>query len=214
MAHLTGNDLFDNQYDNLWEDTGNNPQLEYSKIPSKNKSLDTKNKRIIGSINEILKVSQSVSDSLKSMAEDYNLIIGDFGNDTTLKDKLNEVDENIILSIYKIWNENKQLKTDLAALTTRIETLENKQSASESKMGYKYAEDAFKYSDSNTFKLSHTNICDSDFEFLVNGIEYKINESINLDKEKGTVTWLLSDDKGGFSLSPDYEILVQYWYKE
>ena len=105
MAHVTGTELYDLQYDALWQSIANNPQLPSTTNNYTNKSLNTSSKQLIKSVNEILTKLTSTNLSFNSFTEFYNGLIGDANIDIALKTDLQKIDSNLILSLLKMYKE-------------------------------------------------------------------------------------------------------------
>ena len=87
------------QSDVLLEKTSDNPNFAYHKVPAKNKSLDTSDKRIVGAINELLKKQNSLQNAVQTSINQSFVATGDIISDPELLERLRAVSPNLIEAV-------------------------------------------------------------------------------------------------------------------
>lgn len=105
MAHVTGTDLQDLQFDALATSTLGNPQLPSSPISTLNKALKTTSKFVIGAINEVNTLALGTSNAFTSFSATYNNILGDTQTNPALLTDLQKIDQNVLLALVKVYKE-------------------------------------------------------------------------------------------------------------
>lgn len=78
--------LYESQYDNLVENTKNNPYMAYNKRASKNRAMNTNSKNTVGAINELLLAQQGLQQSVTAAVKKLNTVVGDHSSDKNLRD--------------------------------------------------------------------------------------------------------------------------------
>jgi hypothetical protein len=99
MTKLTGTDLYDLQFDALWQDTGVNPQLAPSAVPSLDKSLKTTNKRVIKAINEIREAVASNNQTVSTIGANVKSALGDVENSPEKLADIQKIDADTISAV-------------------------------------------------------------------------------------------------------------------
>lgn len=199
---------FQLQHDILTTKTSDNELFTPSSLASANKALDTKDKRIVGAINELKKDQLRLEQSTKITLSSYTTMLGDFtGTDQELWEQVQQVGPNI-LSIVKLYNEK------ITSLESEIRELkENGVGGGDSSTVA--CSDEFKsvtlpYNPSNVYELPHLNIpVDTDLELTINGVETEENIDFTVNRELGTFTWI--DNEDTYTLSETDRIMVQYY---
>lgn len=188
------NDILKLQADVLGEDVKtDHPYLKKNKSAAKSKQLITERGFIVGAINELVSGQDSLTDvTEKALATVYN-VLGQIALDQSLKERVLEKAPSLIELVLQM---NQEI------INLNLNKFEN-------------FEDVFDVADDTvTFTLSKGNIDFNSIKVFVNGVYYKRDpETYSIDETANTVTWLLNEDNGGFSLK-DSQVIINYNYKE
>lgn len=182
------------QADILWDDTSSNPNLTSSTIPSKNKALNTKSKRVIGAINELNSNIENVSSTLDNNLTNFISVLGDYNLNPDYLEELNKIAPSILEAIKVMYDEIQALKRNQGSGSgevVRFHTVE------------------MIYSEDNLYNLPHTNIPEyGDFELTINGIEALDCTDYRVDRENGILYW---EDSASYELAEGDHIVAQYY---
>lgn len=182
------------QADILWDDTSSNPNLTSSTIPSKNKALNTKSKRVIGAINELNSNIENVSSTLDNNLTNFISVLGDYNLNPDYLEELNKIAPSILEAIKVMYDEIQALK-------------QNQGSGGGS--GARFYTIEMLYSEDNLYNLPHTNIPEEgDFELTINGIEALDCVDYRVDRENGILYW---EDSASYELAEGDRIVAQYY---
>lgn len=182
------------QADILWDDTSSNPNLTSSTIPSKNKALNTKSKRVIGAINELNSNIENVSSTLDNNLTNFISVLGDYNLNPDYLEELNKIAPSILEAIKVMYDEIQALK-------------QNQGSGSGEVARFHIVE--MIYSEDNLYNLPHTNIPEyGDFELTINGIEALDCTDYRVDRENGILYW---EDSASYELAEGDRIVAQYY---
>jgi hypothetical protein len=103
MAHVTGTDLDDLQFDALATSTAANTQMLASPLASKNKAFKTTNKTAVGAVNEVFASAQQTSTAFTAFTNKYNTVLGDSDATPSLLTDLQKIDANVLLSVVAVY---------------------------------------------------------------------------------------------------------------
>lgn len=182
------------QADILWDDTSSNPNLTSSTIPSKNKALNTKSKRVIGAINELNSNIENVSSTLDNNLTNFISVLGDYNLNPDYLEELKKIAPSILEAIKVMYDEIQALK-------------QNQGSGSGDVVRFHTVE--MIYSEDNLYNLPHTNIPEyGDFELTINGIEALDCTDYRVDRENGILYW---EDSASYELAEGDHIVAQYY---
>jgi len=179
------------QSDILGEKLTNNPLMKASKMATKNKALNTKQKTIVNAINELLTALDGAqAQTKKSLAQMYD-VLGDFAQNPEL---LNELT-------------SRGAETILALAANTYDTVQEIQNFA--KDDY---EDVFHIAEGQTqseFALTHKPI--GKIRMYIDGIRY-FKECIEYNAETNTVKWINdSSNPEGFDIT-DADVVIEYDY--
>lgn len=122
------------------------------------------------------------------------------------KPELITIDDNKTLDRY-IAENNDIIKT----LTDKITMLENKLQSHLTK--YEFKTEYITYTGSNLLRLSKKFIApadEKDFNLVINGIEYSEDQAYTVNREEGTVSWIMHESN--LTLNSEMSIKVEYYY--
>lgn len=179
------------QSDILGEKLTNNPLMKASKMATKNKALNTKQKTIVNAINELLTALDGAqAQTKKSLAQMYD-VLGDFAQNPEL---LNELT-------------SRGAETILALAANTYDTVQEIQDFA--KDDY---EDVFHIAEGQTqseFALTHKPI--GKIRMYIDGIRY-FHECIEYSPDTNTVKWVNDSSKEeGFDIT-DADVVIEYDY--
>jgi hypothetical protein len=187
------------QSDILLESLANNQYFKKSSITSKNKALNTTSKYMVGAVNEILKNFNSLNSSTLSTLSTAYSAIGDILSNPGLLEKLHEIDENIILALYKVNNDVIEVRESLSLDTASNKTIRNYTQI------IQVGEET-----QNNFVLDYKPV--SNILFYVNGVFYNKDIAYSYDEESNSITWLYSEQENEFQIKNSLVSIV-YDYK-
>jgi hypothetical protein len=223
MAHLTGQDLLDQQADILAGNLSTNPELPSSPIPSQNNALQTQYQTVIGAINELLAGLKANNATVQNFDIKVNDALGNTITDPTLMQNIQKIDTNALKAIYTLYldlNGGDEL-VDISAIGSSIKgAILNLQNEINTLNGTVSVVTGFR--DHNVINDSNPTIILLSFQptttkevvLYINGVDYEENNEFTVNRTTRTITWVFTSINGGFDLDDTLDIYSVYDYSK
>lgn len=118
-------DLQGAQADVLWESMTTNPHLPKRPILSVNQQLNTKNKRVISAVNELVTNTDRAERGVNSAVEYINKTVGNVAADPELKEELENSGGNVIQALLNTQEKVNKVSDDSSIRTICFMTRED-----------------------------------------------------------------------------------------
>jgi hypothetical protein len=171
----------------LTSDITNNPLMTSSKIDTKNKTLPTKCKGLVQSVNETYKKVQQLEKYETDFATFQNSIVGDAFNDPSMLEKLKSVAPTVIDGLVNLRDEIDSI------LQFVLDDYE----------------DVFTVTEPVT-EFTLTNVPIGKIRMYVNGVR-QFRTCFKYNKTRNSISWVFTAENGGFDIE-DSEVVFEYDY--
>jgi len=229
LNDLSMTEIYELQKSLLTTSTLNNPYLKPNPInPDLSRGLNTNSKTIIGAINEIFSITNSIKKANAAFIERFNNIIGDEKLNPNLIERLSELGSNFYEALFNTWDKAsdnsggtsddekiEQFQNQLDELREQIESIiENGTgggSSSNSKMFNTYEDKRFT---GKNFTISSLPISTDAAAVYINGVHYD-RDCFEIASDRKTFTWVADDFEiiCNYKLATEFDCLKKYYTK-
>lgn len=205
------------QHDVLIRGLTLNPLMTSHALPQMNKALNTNRKEVVRAINELLASMNTLSGTTSGSINQLTGVVGDYtGNPEALAD-LRKIEESILLAVLKIYTDmagDLDSPEDITDIHQNVKGAIRKINDTVSKVNevkayYSYDDKKGSPNGETVFHLTYVPIKGS-ISLRINGVVYDGSE-FSYDEEENAVTWLFTEENGGFDLERDeFDLSIVY----
>lgn len=204
------------QHDILTKNLSNNPLMPSHIIPALNKALRTRNKTVIGAVNELLSDLERIEETTTATIDQKFDVIGDFLRNPEMLEDMKKIDNTILGSLVKIHEAivgdindpvliediGNSVNEAIRNLYLEIADLER------ASIYHGFTEQFTPEEGQNSFNLKYRPIPKS-ISVFVNGVRYG-EKCFIFHPIFRRVVWTFDQENGGFDLISDFTIKIEY----